>query len=138
MIQRHPVNRPKEVVSDLNFIRDVHNHIILSNNRASNVKDGEDAVDLSFSPTLIVPLKVDESNVYKTRTLLDSGSGTNWICKKLLPFIKHIRLGNQKLNVLTFNGVRKGKFDLVEVYFDNDGREQALACFVIDDFTQLA
>ena len=87
VIQRHPVNRPAEEVSDFNFMRDIHNHILLSNNRVSNVKDGEDAVDLSFSPTLIVPLKVDESNVYKTRTLLDSGSGTNWISKKVLPFI---------------------------------------------------
>ena len=69
VIQRYPVNRPVEEVSDSNFMRDIHNHILLSNNRVSNVKDGEDAVDLSFSPTLIVPLKVNDSNVYKTRTV---------------------------------------------------------------------
>ena len=74
-------------------------------------------MDFSFSPTLIVPLITDESNVYKVRTLLDSGSGTNWICEKLLPFLKYVKLGEQKLNVLTFNGVRKGRFQLVECIF---------------------
>ena len=67
---------------------------------------------------------------------MDSGSGTNWICEKLLPFLKYVKLGEQKLNVLTFNGVRKGKFQLVEVYFDKNDKEQALTCFVIDNFTQ--
>ena len=37
VIERYPVSRPEEVASDFNFIRDVHNHIILGNNRAENV-----------------------------------------------------------------------------------------------------
>ena len=93
-------------------------------------------VDFSFSPTLVVPLQTEDNKKYKVRTLLDSGSGANWICKQLLPLLKCNKLGEQSLHILTFNGIKKGKFQLVEEYFDKNNEKQALVCFVVDDFTQ--
>ena len=73
---------------------------------------------ISLTPTVIVPL-IGNSNIsYKVRTLLDSGSESNWIARDVLKFIKHTKLNTIRLKVRHFNGVTPKKFDLVQVYIN--------------------
>ena len=90
-----------------------------------------------MSPTLVVPLLTSSNNFYRVRTLLDPGSGTNWITKEVLPFIEHTVVGSEWLEVITFNNSVKQKFFLVEIYFnDLCSKKQALRCFIINSFTK--
>ncbi len=45
--------------------------------------------EMSISPTLIIPLLANNGRYFKVKTLLDSGSGTNWIVRNVLNQIKH-------------------------------------------------
>ena len=71
--------------------------------------------EVSLSPTIIIPLLTGDSGnkYYRVRTLLDSGSGTNWIVVSLLKFIEHTVKGSEMLEVLTFSGKIRKKFPLV-------------------------
>ena len=73
---------------------------------------------ISLTPTVIVPLIGNSINSYKVRTLLDSGSESNWIARDVLKFIKHTKLNTIRLKVRHFNGVTPKKFDLVQVYIN--------------------
>ena len=133
VVERHPTSRPEEVVGDINFIRDVHNYINFSNNQAEHSAEVLDSVEMSFSPTLVIPLLKNERDVYRTRTLLDTGSGANWISRQILEHVKYKEIGYEKLSVITVNGTRTGRFQLVEVYMKGD---QTIPCFVIENFTK--
>ena len=78
---------------------------------------------IAFTPTIIVPLIAHANNdiayannVFKVRTLLDSGSEANWIARDILKFIKHTKIDTVRLKVRHFNGVHPSKFDLVQIY----------------------
>ena len=91
---------------------------------------------MSLSPTIVFPLNC-VNNVYRVRTLLDPGSGTNWIAKGVLPFVEYTSVGSELLEVVTFNDEVQQKFQLVEVYYkDLCGDKQALRCFVVSNFTR--
>ena len=45
---------------------------------------GQEEVELSLSPTVVMPLLTTQDKPYKVRVLMDSGSMTNWISKDLL------------------------------------------------------
>ena len=62
----------------------------------------EDCV--SLAPSMIVPLIDKENNEYYVRTMLDSGSESNWISEGILQFIKHTKLDSVKLKVRYFYG----------------------------------
>ena len=72
------------------------------------------------------------------RTLIDSGSGANWITQHILAHVKHTILGYCHLRIETFNGVRPGRFQIVEVYYEDKSKEeqQSITCFVHDKFTK--
>ena len=91
---------------------------------------------MSISPTLIIPVLANNGRYFKVKTLLDSGSGTNWIVRKVLNQIKHTVKGKNNLLVYTFNGTVKRKFTLVEIYFhDDQGRIRNIMCYVQDEYT---
>ena len=93
--------------------------------------------DLSLSPSIIIPLLTNENCKYRVRTLMDPGSGTNWIVKDILKYVEFTMIGSEVLEVITFNNTVKQKFNLVEVYFnDLEGLKQALRCYVIEDFAR--
>ena len=93
--------------------------------------------DLSLSPSIIIPLLTNENYKYRVRTLMDPGSGTNWIVKDILKYVEFTMIGSEVLEVITFNNTVKQKFNLVEVYFnDLEGLKQALRCYVIEDFAR--
>ena len=92
--------------------------------------------ETSISPTLIVPVLANNGRYFRIRTLLDSGSGTNWISRKVLSQIKHTIKARNTLEVSTFSGVVKQKFTLVEIYIhDENGRIKNIMCYVQDKYT---
>ena len=84
-----------------------------------------------------MPLIDNDNGPFKVRTLLDPGSGTNWIVKDLLQSVQYTKMGQELLEVVTFSGTIKKKFPLVEVYYqDDNGHKQNLMCYVYDVFTR--
>ena len=91
-------------------------------------------IDLSICPTLICPLSTYEKQPYNVRTLLDTGSSTNWIASELLSFIRYENLGSKILTVNTFSGVIRKRFKLIEAYFHH--KLPPIRCFVMDSFSE--
>ena len=89
-----------------------------------------------MSPTLIIPLLANNGRYFRVRTLLDSGSGTNWIVRQVLNNVKHTVKGKNHLEVYTFNGVVKNRFTLVEIYIhDEKGKIRSITCYVQEEYT---
>ena len=92
---------------------------------------------MSLSPTIVVPLFTQDCRKFRIRTLLDPGSGTNWIVRSLLRELCYTTKGHVTLEVATFNGNVTKKFPLVEVYYEDGNKlTQALTCYVYDEFTR--
>ena len=92
--------------------------------------------EMSISPTLIVPLLTEDGRYFRVKTLLDSGSGTNWITRKVLDQVKHKVKGQNTLQVYTFGGVVQQKFTLVEIYVHNDqGKTIPIVCYMQEQYT---
>ena len=70
----------------LNTIVASDNSVKPINNLLNNSSDAE----MSLSPSIIVPLRTNENKHFRVRTLLDPGSGTNWIVISLLKFLKQL------------------------------------------------
>ena len=102
----------------------------------------------AFTPTLIIPIVGKTSKVYTVRTLMDSGSKSNWIAAEILPFIKHTLIDTVRLSVQHFNGSTTQTYKVVQIYIKrSDGwlpkREsfkhfgqiyETLDCLVYDGF----
>lgn len=89
----------------------------------------------SFLPTIIVPLWKDKDDIYRVRTLLDSGAGHSWITKEILKHVNYTSMPSQKLTIGTLNGTVKRKCRLVQVYFKTS-TFVPIECFVLDDFVE--
>ena len=97
------------------------------------INSGQDVQ--SISPTVIIPLLTNAQYPYKVRTLLDSGSGTNWIVKNILQHVQHTVKGSELMEVHTFHGAVRKKYPLVEVYYrDPDNKVQTIMCYVHDSY----
>ena len=82
-----------------------------------------------------MPLLTQGQFPYKVRTLLDSGSGTNWIVKNVLPHIHHTVKGSEMMEVHSFHGAVRKRYPLVEVYYkDPQNNVQAIMCYVHDSY----
>ena len=92
---------------------------------------------MSISPTIIIPLHTESGIPFKVRTLLDSGSGTNWIVKSLLKYVRHTKIRTELMEVHTFHGTVKKKYQLVEIYYtDNQNNTQPITCYVHDSYVR--
>ena len=92
---------------------------------------------MSISPTVIIPLYTGTDNPFKVRTLLDSGSGTNWVVKSVLKYVSHTKIRTEFMEVHTFHGSVKKKYDLVEIYYiDNQNNTQPIVCYVHDSYVR--
>ena len=90
---------------------------------------------MSISPTVIIPLLTKLQHPFKVRTLLDAGSGTNWIVKSILQHVHHTVKGSEMMEVHTFNGAVKKRYPLVEIYYkDPQNNVQAIMCYVHDAY----
>ena len=76
--------------------------------------------ETSICPTIIIPVLANNGRYFRIRTLLDSGSGTNWISRDVLKKVKHTVKSKNILQVSTFNGEVKQRFTLVEIYIHDD------------------
>ena len=98
----------------------------------------DSTAEASLSPSIILPLLTGEkeNKLYKVRTLLDSGSGTNWIVASLLKYVVHTVKGTERLEVLTFSGKVHKKYPLVEVLYPlPSGKAANILCYAHDTFT---
>ena len=66
-------------------------------------------VEVSLSPTIIIPLVTNDRRYYRVRALLDSGSGTNWIVASILKNMAFTVKSSEVLEVATFSGVMRRK-----------------------------
>ena len=99
------------------------------------INSGKDV--MSMSPTLIVPLVTNGDKPFKVRTLLDSGSGTNWIVKNILQYVQHTIKGSELMEVHTFHGAVRKKYPLVEIYYqDLHNVTQSIMCYVHDSYVR--
>ena len=90
---------------------------------------------MSISPTVIIPLQTPLESTFQVRTLLDSGSGTNWIVKSLLKHVRHTKRGSEVMEVYTFHGAVRKSYPRVEVYYkDQENHIHSIMCFVHDSY----
>ena len=90
---------------------------------------------MSISPILIVPVVKNDGRYFKVKTLLDTGSSTNWITRKVLNQVKHKMKGEKTLAVFTFNGRISKRFPLAEIYINDDkGKVSRIVCYVRDEY----
>ena len=68
------------------------------------------------------------------RTLIDSGSGSSWIAKDILPKINYTLIGHKQLRVRTFGQEIEKRFKIVQIYFENHNTKYAVKCYVIENF----
>ena len=94
------------------------------------------AVELQVSPILVVDLirKGKSNNIFKTRTLLDTGSGNNWCHKDLLNHVEYNDLGSIAMNIQVFEGSRKRRYQYVEIFYSVNNQTGSLRCFVTDQY----
>ena len=78
---------------------------------------GQKEADISLLPTVVIPMITVNGKQYRIRTLLDSGSMTNWITKGVLKMIKYTTKGHDLLELNTMTGKVQKRFQLVEVYY---------------------
>ena len=89
------------------------------------------------SSITIVELVLKDNSLYKTRTLLDSGSGTSWCHVDLLKHVKYNDLGSITMQVQVFEGYRKKKYKYVELFYTVHGQIDTLRCFLTDQYAWL-
>ena len=70
----------------------------------------------SFTPTVVIPLLTRQNTLFKTRTLLDSGTEANWIARDVLRQVQHVKLGKVKVTVYHFGGTQEKEYDYVQIY----------------------
>ena len=106
----------------------------LEQDRLRAVPKDAKKVELQVSPTLIINLirKGKSNNTFKTRTLLDTGSGHNWCHKDLLNCVEYNSLGSILMSVQVFEGNRRRRFQYVEIFYTVNNQRGSLRCFVTD------
>ena len=94
------------------------------------------AVELHVSPTTIVDLILkNESASFRTRTLLDSGSGISWCHTDILKHVKYNELGSATMEVQVFEGSHKKRYKFVEIFYFAEGKVGTFKCFVTDQYS---
>merc|ERR1711895_223896 len=76
----------------------------------------------------------NSDGIYRVRTLIDSGSGSNRIATDILPNINYTLIGHKHLRVRTFGKEVVGKYKIVQIYFEDNKVKYAVRCYVIEDF----
>ena len=92
--------------------------------------------EISILPTVILPLNTVSQGTYRVRTLMDTGSMTNWITRALLNFITYTTKGHTLLEVITMTGRERKRFELVDVFYNGKDKVNSLTCYVYDGFAK--
>ena len=101
---------------------------LIEQDKLKTVPSNGRAVELQVNPTLIVELKKkgDNYNTFKTRTLLDTGSGNNWCHKDLLNYVEYNNLGSLLMSIQVFEGDRKRRYQYVEIFYTVNNQRGSL------------
>ena len=90
--------------------------------------------DFHVSGLAIIDLMKGNQDKFKVRTLLDSGAGTNFICEKLLPHIKHELIATKTMKIAGINATESKSAKLVRIFLNHQKCPlQTLKCFTIPD-----
>ena len=88
-----------------------------------------------MTPSVILPLCTQNNDVYRVRTLLDSGSSSSWISKDVLEYIDFASKGKVRVKVFHFEGTKAKRFEVVQIYILYRDEKIAIDCFVMENFT---
>ena len=92
-------------------------------------------IRLQVNPIIHVHLQREKDTApYIVRTLLDSGSETNWCHQDLLKHVKYRDLGSVNMKVETFEGSIKRRYRYVELRYTVGELTGRLNCFVTDRY----
>ena len=90
--------------------------------------------DFHVSGLIITDLLSKTNSTTKVRTLLDSGSGTNFISEKILPFLNYEHIATKNMEITGINSTEIKKADLVRIFFNNnDCPIKSLKCYTMPD-----
>ena len=88
--------------------------------------------DFSVCGMVVLNILDRQRNQFRARALLDSGSGTNFVSDRLLPFLDFEKIGSRELVISGINTTQKVKYDLVKLFiFDDDCPVKTIRCYVI-------
>ena len=88
-----------------------------------------------MTPSVILPLCTQNNDVYRVRTLLDSGSSSSWISKDVLEYIDFASKGKVRVKVFHFEGTKAKRFEVVQIYILYRDEKIPIDCFVMENFT---
>ena len=102
-----------------------------------STKGKESQGDFSTGGVVVMDLVDNHGGKFKVRTLLDTGSGTNFISKELLPKIKYGKLVPEDLTITGINTTASNQHELVEIYLANElCATKNLKCYVLPDLIE--
>ena len=100
-------------------------------------KENESQGDFSTGGVIVMNLIDKSGGHFKVRTLLDTGSGTNFLSKELLSHIKHEKLIPEGLTITGINTTKSNKHDLVEIHLASEHcSTKNLKCYVLPDLIE--
>ena len=74
--------------------------------------------DFHVSGLVMINLLGKNNSKFKTRTLLDTGSGTNFLSLDILSKLKYDHITTKDLKVTGINSTDTKKYDLVRIFID--------------------
>ena len=107
--------------------------VVLSNNLLFEEEQG----DYHLSGLVIIPLVGKGTAPYKVRTILDSGSGTNFISECILPHVKHEYLATKCLTVTGINSSEKRSHKLVRIFISNTN-SFSIKCYTLPSILEFS
>ena len=88
--------------------------------------------DFHVSGLAVLTLEGLDQNSISVRTLLDTGSGTNFICEKLLPYIKHDLIESKNMRISGINSTQVKTSNLVRIFINHENCPvKTVKCFTI-------
>ena len=76
--------------------------------------------DLNVSGVVVIDFFSIYQKRFRARALLDSGSGTNFVNKEILPFLQHESLGSRELELSGINSTLRDRYELVRIFIFHD------------------
>ena len=91
--------------------------------------------DFHVSGLVMINLLGKNNLNFKTRTLLDTGSGTNFVSSDILSKLKYDHITTKDLKVTGINSTETKKYDLVRIFIDCENCPvKSIRCYTIPGF----
>ena len=110
---------------------------ITSNSKVNMYNNKEHQGDFSISGIVIMDIISKSNKKFKAKTILDTGAGTNFISKEILPLIKYESIKTEGLKIAGINSTQEKIHELVKIYLDKDSCPiKYLKCYVLPDLIE--